>query len=138
MASRRRRSPEEPEPAPLDSYREKRSADRTAEPFGAAEPEAGLGAEADWTRPRLFVIQKHAARRLHYDLRLEWDGVLISWAVPQGPSPETSDKRLAVALYARAAQAGVISCFPASILERSRMPLSRAKRCAPLSRISVR
>ena len=70
----------------LTPYRAKRSVEATPEPFG----------EAGGERPYLFVIQKHAARRTHYDLRLEWGGTLISWAVPNGPSLDPNEKRLAV------------------------------------------
>src|SRR6058998_1139989 len=70
----------------LATYRAKRSADRTREPSGTVQPGASS----------LFVVHKHAATRLHYDLRLEMDGVLRSWAVPKGPSMHAEEKRLAV------------------------------------------
>src|SRR5579872_6792264 len=72
----------------LDRYAAKRSFSRTPEPPAkdAAERQG----------PLLFVVQKHAARRLHYDFRLELDGVLKSWAIPRGPSLEAGMKRLAV------------------------------------------
>jgi bifunctional non-homologous end joining protein LigD len=69
----------------LDSYRAKRSPDRTPEPFGIA-----------LVSSHRFVVQQHAARRTHYDFRLEQAGALKSWAVPKGPSPNPADKRLAV------------------------------------------
>jgi bifunctional non-homologous end joining protein LigD len=80
---------------PLDEYRRKRDLARTPEPDGAAA--SGL-AERDDTpvRRRRFVVQRHRARRLHYDLRLEVDGVLVSWAVPRGPTLDASVRRMAV------------------------------------------
>src|SRR5580658_10154384 len=72
----------------LASYRKKRDFSKTAEPSGER-------AVARSKRLR-FVVQKHAARRLHYDLRLELDGVFKSWAVTRGPSDNPADKRLAV------------------------------------------
>jgi bifunctional non-homologous end joining protein LigD len=78
------------QPAPpdnLSTYRAKRSADTTTEPMGSV---------VSSVPGRLFVVHKHAARQLHFDLRLEMDGVLRSWAVPRGPSYDMKDKRLAV------------------------------------------
>jgi bifunctional non-homologous end joining protein LigD len=83
----------------LERYRAKRSGDSTAEPMGAAPLQtapAEAPAAAAWARPRLFCVQKHAARRLHYDFRLELGGVLLSWAVPKGPAADPTEKRLAV------------------------------------------
>lgn len=72
----------------LSEYNARRDFARTREPPGTAGRSR---------RSRLgFFVQKHAARRLHYDLRLEWDGVLLSWAVTKGPSPDPAQKRLAV------------------------------------------
>ena len=72
----------------LKEYRRKRDMSSTPEPFHQ---------EAERSGHPVFVIQKHHARNLHYDFRLEDEGVLKSWAVPKGPSTNPSEKRLAIA-----------------------------------------
>ncbi|MFI4970362.1 MAG: non-homologous end-joining DNA ligase, partial [Lysobacterales bacterium] len=90
--------------AKLTQYSAKRRFEATPEPAPTV-PEGGSG-------PLLFVVQQHSARQLHYDFRLECDGVLLSWAVPRGPSLDPHDKRLAVFVedhpYAYASFEGVI------------------------------
>lgn len=73
----------------LETYRDKRDFARSPEPAGGG---------GDWKKRGnpVFVIQQHAASSMHFDLRLEIDGVLVSWAIPKGPSTDPEEKRLAV------------------------------------------
>src|SRR5665213_199668 len=84
MAAAKKRSAS----VPLAEYRKKRDFRRTAEPPGRSVRHRSKVLE--------FVIQKHAASHLHFDLRLELDGVMKSWAVPKGPSLDPAVKRLAM------------------------------------------
>ena len=83
----------EPGERPLEVYRKKRDPERTTEPFGTGSATAARVPVPTGDR---FVVQEHWARNLHFDLRLELDGVLKSWAVPKGPSVRAEEKRLAV------------------------------------------
>ena len=75
---------------PLDAYRRKRDFSKTAEPAG------GAPAALDRVLAGRFVVGRHRASRLHYDLRLEIDGVLASWAVPKGPTLDPDARRIAI------------------------------------------
>ncbi len=95
MATTKARARKADKPERLATYEAKRSFDITPEPKGSSQDgESSVKKSAD--APLEFVVQKHDARRLHYDVRLEIEGAMASWAVPKGPSYDPTVKRLAV------------------------------------------
>src|SRR5712692_11537441 len=84
----------------LEPYQRRRDFTRTPEPSGQASAGETAGGATDASpppgSPRRFVVHRHRARRLHYDLRFEINGVLVSWAVPRGPTLDPDVKRIAV------------------------------------------
>jgi bifunctional non-homologous end joining protein LigD len=80
----------------LEKYKQKRNFSTTPEPSGDLEVAAARAKKAAPGKGLFFCVQKHLASHLHYDFRLEWKGVLLSWAVPKGPSLDPKTKRLAM------------------------------------------
>ena len=91
MTAVRRRSPGDAEPSDLATYRDMRRFDETPEPRGRA-PRRRAASRGNGR----FVVQRHRATALHWDLRLEMNGVLVSWAVPRGPTLDPRQRRLAI------------------------------------------
>jgi len=82
----------------LEKYKQKRNFKESPEPEGDPKLAAARARKTTGQKERFFCVQKHLASHLHYDLRLEHNGVLLSWAVPKGPSLDPSTKRLAMAV----------------------------------------
>ena len=113
----------------LKPYNAKRDFKRTAEPRGVA---------GKASRGKLrFVIQQHDARRMHYDFRLELDGVMKSWAVPKGPSLDPADKRLAVETTTTASKATSPRANTAAAPSSSGIAVPGYRRAMP-ERVSTR